>query len=68
MDNVPAEVQRALLQQEIQGLHNGVFMLTARHKARKRIGDAESLKAIEAEIEKTEALIAAFEDQLKEIA
>jgi len=68
MDNVPVEVQRALLQQEIQGLRNGVFMLAARHRARTRIGDMESLKAIEAEMERTEALIAAFEDQLKEIA
>lgn len=58
---VPADVQIALVNQELQMHHNTIYILSVRHRVNKKLGNEEAAKANVKEIEDHEKAV----DELK---
>ena len=67
MNEVPKPIRIQLLQEEIQRWKNTCFLWEARHRAYKRVNNAEALKETDQQLILVEGAIAELETMLKEI-
>ena len=66
-DDVPLEIKRQLIAQDVQMWRNTIFQATARHRTYKRIGmEEDAAKQIEV-IRQCEAALIDIDEQLKEL-
>ena len=64
---IPVEVKRKLLSDEMQMYRNTVYVLETRHRINKRLGNEESLEALVKELEKHHKYLDALLAELKSL-
>ena len=68
MANVPVEIKKVLIENEIALHNNSAYQLSLRYRVNKKLGaSGEELKALEDEMQKHEQAIDILNDELNEL-